>query len=36
VMRFILRTFGPSRFYDLSKLMVYLSIYRKQNGYWKI
>lgn len=36
VMRFFLRAFGPNRFYDLSKLMVYLSIYRKQDGYWKI
>ena len=36
VMRFFLRAFGPNRFYDLSKLMVYLSIYRKQHGYWKI
>jgi hypothetical protein len=35
-MRIILRIFGPNRFYDLSKLMVYLSIYRKNNGYWKI
>ena len=36
IMRIILRIFGPNRFYDLSKLMVYLSIYRKNNGYWKI
>jgi hypothetical protein len=36
VMRIILRIFGPNRFYDLSKLMVYLSIYRKNNGYWRI
>jgi len=36
MMRILLRTFGPNRFYDLSKLMVYLSIYRKQDGYWKI
>lgn len=36
VMRLYLRTFGPLRFYDLSKLMVYLSIYRKKHGYWKL
>ena len=36
MMRIFLRTFGPNRFYDLSKLMVYLSIYRKKHDYWKI
>ena len=36
MMRLFLRTLGPSRFYDLSKLMVYLSLYRKDHGYWKI
>jgi hypothetical protein len=36
MMRIFLRVFGPNRFYDLSKLMVYLSVYRKQNGCWKI
>ena len=36
VMRLFLRIFGPLRFYDLSKLMVYLSIYRKKHGYWKL
>ena len=35
-MRVFLRAFGPNRFYDLSKLMVYLSVYRKEHGYWKI
>jgi hypothetical protein len=35
-MRLFLRIFGPNRFYDLSKLMVYLSVFRKQNRYWKI
>ncbi len=35
VMRLFLRTFGPHRFYDLSKLMVYLSVFRKKHGYWK-
>jgi len=36
MMRIILRSLGPNRFYDLSKLMVYLSIYRKEHVYWKI
>lgn len=36
VMRLFLRFLGPNRFYDLSKLMVYLSILRKQNRYWKL
>ena len=36
LMRLFLRAFGPNRFYDLSKLMVYLSMYRKKHGYWKI
>lgn len=36
VMRLFLRTFGPLRFYDLSKLMVYLSVYRKKHDYWKL
>lgn len=36
VMRLFLRTFGPHRFYDLSKLMVYLSVFRKKHGYWKL
>lgn len=35
-MRAFLRIFGPNRFYDLSKLMVYLSIIRKQNEFWNI
>lgn len=35
-LRLFLRVFGPNRFYDLSKLMVYLSIFRKQKKYWKI
>lgn len=35
-MRLFLRIFGPNRFYDLSKLMVYLSVLRKQKKYWKI
>jgi hypothetical protein len=36
MMRVFLRVFGPNRFYDLSKLMVFLSIYRKEHKYWKI
>lgn len=36
VMRITLRALGPNRFYDLSKLMVFLSIYRKEHKYWKI
>lgn len=36
IMRTFLRLFGPNRFYDLSKLMVYLSIYRKQTKLWKL
>lgn len=35
-LRIFLKILGPNRFYDLSKLMVYLSILRKQNRYWKI
>jgi hypothetical protein len=36
IMRIFLRLFGPHRFYDLSKLMVFLSIYRKNHKYWDI
>jgi hypothetical protein len=36
VMRLFLRTFGPNRFYDLSKLMVYLSVFKKKHRYWKL
>jgi hypothetical protein len=36
IMRFAQRILGPNRFYDLSKLMVYLSIYRMQSKYWKL
>lgn len=35
-MRLLLRVLGPNRFYDLSKLMVYLSIFRKNHDYWRI
>jgi hypothetical protein len=34
IMRSLLRFVGPNRFYDLSKLMVFLSIYRKNHKYW--
>ena len=36
LMRQALRVLGPNRFYDLSKLMVYLSIYRKNPSLWKL
>ena len=36
LMRQALRILGPNRFYDLSKLMVYLSIYRKNLNLWKL
>jgi hypothetical protein len=35
LLRQALRILGPNRFYDLSKLMVYLSIYRKNPNLWK-
>lgn len=35
-MRIVLRMFGPNRFYDLSTLMVYLSIFRKDHKYWRV
>lgn len=36
IMRSILRILGPNKFYDLSRLMVYLSIYRKDHKYWRL
>jgi len=36
LMRITLRVVGPNRFYDLSKLLVYLSLYRKNRGLWKL
>lgn len=36
LMRLLLRIVGPNRFYDISKLMVFLSIYRKNHRYWKL
>jgi hypothetical protein len=35
-MRLCLRLLGPNRFYDLSKLMVFLSIYRRNRRLWKL
>jgi hypothetical protein len=35
-MRAFLRIAGPYRFYDLSKLMVYLSLFRMDHKYWKL
>jgi hypothetical protein len=35
-MRIFLRIAGPNRFYDLSKLMVYLSSLRMDHNYWKL
>jgi hypothetical protein len=34
-MRIVLRLFGPLRFYDLTILMVYLSLLRRNRGLWK-
>jgi hypothetical protein len=36
LMRVLLRAVGPNRFYDFSKLLVVLSIYRKNRGLWKL
>jgi hypothetical protein len=36
LMRLFLRVFGPNRFYDLSKLMVYLSSYRLHRRLWRL
>lgn len=36
LMRITLRVVGPNRFYDLSKLFVYLSLYRKNRDLWKL
>ena len=35
-LRLILKIVGPNRFYDLSKLMVFLSIYRLNRRLWKL
>jgi hypothetical protein len=36
LMRQTLRVLGPNRFYDFSKLLVFLSIYRKNVDLWKL
>ena len=36
ILRMILKLIGPERFYNLSKLFVYLSLYRKNRGLWKL
>lgn len=35
-LRVLLRVFGPNRFYDFTKLLVYLSLLRAQRGMWKL
>ncbi len=35
IMRLILRFCGPNRFYNFSRLLVYLSSYRQNRGLWK-
>jgi hypothetical protein len=35
LMRLALRIWGPNKFHDLSRLMVYLSSYRQNRGLWK-
>lgn len=34
-MRLVLRVVGPNRFYNFSRLLVYLSSYRQNRGLWK-
>ena len=36
ILRIILRIIGPNRFFNLSRLLVYLSSYRQNPGLWKI
>ena len=36
LLRYLLRAIGPNRSYDLSKLFVYLSLYRRVEGLWKL
>ena len=36
IMRMILRLVGPNRFYNFSRLLVYLSSYRQNHGLWKL
>lgn len=35
-LRMVLRVVGPNRFYDLTKLFVFLSMLRSQRGMWKL
>lgn len=35
IMRVVLRLVGPNRFYQFSRLLVYLSSYRQHRGLWK-
>lgn len=35
-LRFVLRILGPNKFFNLSRLFVYLSSYRQNRGLWKI
>lgn len=35
LMRLALRIWGPNKFHDLSRLMVYFSSYRQNRGLWK-
>lgn len=36
IMRLILWAIGPNRFFSFSRLLVYLSIYRRNRGLWKL
>ncbi len=36
IMRIILRLLGPNKFFNFSRLLVYLSSYRQNRGLWKI
>jgi hypothetical protein len=36
IMRILLRMFGPNRFQNLSRLLVYISSYRQNRGLWKL
>lgn len=35
-LRLFIRLFGPNKFFDLSKLMVFLSLMRSDHKYWKL
>jgi hypothetical protein len=36
LLRFVLKILGPNKFFNLSRLFVYLSSYRQNRGLWKI